>query len=196
MKFYSCLMQDFLFFSIKMGMPNIFLLKSRDESEFKKLFDLQAPKVLNMAFYILGNRQDAEDVTQEVFKSVFLGIENFKEEAGLHTWIYRITLNKCNEFLRKKNRMKRRGILLNLWDASHLSNNETPEILHILKEEEQRLWQSIQILPENQKTALVLFSMNDLSYHEIAAAMNLSHASVESLLFRARTTLKKNKYGK
>ena len=171
-------------------MPNMELLKLGNEREFKKLFELHAPRVLNTALYVLGNLQDAEDVTQEVFKSVYLGLPGFKEEASVNTWMYRITLNKCNEFLRTKNRKKRKGILLSLFDSPPIVTTETPELMLILKEAEWRLWQRIQALPEKQRIAMTLFAMDDLSYQEIAGIMNVSVSAIESLLFRARTKLK------
>ena len=171
-------------------MPNMELLKLGDAREFKKLFELHAPRVLNTALYVLGNLQDAEDVTQEVFKSVYLGLTGFKEEASVNTWMYRITLNKCNEFLRAKNRKKRKGILLSLFDSPPIVTTETPELMLILKEAEWRLWQRIQALPEKQRIAMTLFAMDDLSYQEIAGIMNVSVSAIESLLFRARTKLK------
>lgn len=171
-------------------MPNMELLKLGNAREFKKLFELHAPRVLNTALYVLGNLQDAEDVTQEVFKSVYLGLPGFKEEASVNTWMYRITLNKCNEFLRNKNRKKRKGILLSLFDSPSIETTETPELMYILKEEEWRLWQRIQGLPEKQRLAMTLFAMDDLSYQEIAGIMNVSVSAIESLLFRARTQLK------
>ena len=171
-------------------MPNMELLKLGDAREFKKLFELHAPRVLNTALYVLGNLQDAEDVTQEVFKSVYLGLPGFKEEASVNTWMYRITLNKCNEFLRAKNRKKRKGILLSLFDSLPIETKETPELMFILKEAEWSLWKQIQSLPEKQRIAMTLYAMDDLSYKEIASIMNVSVASIESLLFRARTKLK------
>ena len=171
-------------------MPNMELLKLGDAREFKKLFELHAPRVLNTALYVLGNLQDAEDVTQEVFKSVYIGLPGFKEEASVNTWMYRITLNKCNEFLRTKNRKKRKGILLSLFDSPPIVTTETPELMLILKEAEWRLWQRIQALPEKQRIAMTLFAMDDLSYQEIAGIMNVSVSAIESLLFRARTKLK------
>ena len=104
--------------------------------------------------------------------------------------MYRITLNKCNEFLRTKNRKKRKGILLSLFDSPPIVTTETPELMLILKEAEWRLWQRIQALPEKQRIAMTLFAMDDLSYQEIAGIMNVSVSAIESLLFRARTKLK------
>ena len=171
-------------------MPNIELLRLGSEREFKKLFEWYSPRILNTAFYLLGNRQDAEDVPQEVFKSVVVGVAGFKAESSIQTWMYRITLNKCNEFLRTKNRKKRKGIMISIVDSQALFTEETPELVHILKEEEWLLWKQIQALPEKQRLAMTLFAMDDLSYQEIAAVMNISVSAIESLLFRARTKLK------
>ena len=135
-------------------MPNIEQLRLGNEREFKKLFELHAPRLLNTALYLLGNRQDAEDVTQEVFKSVYIGLPQFKEESSVHTWMHRITLNKCNEFLRAKNRKKRKGILLSLFDFLPIETTETPELMFILKEAEWRLWQRIQALHDGRMSKL------------------------------------------
>ena len=135
-------------------MPNIEQLRLGNEREFKKLFELHAPRLLNTALYLLGNRQDAEDVTQEVFKSVYIGLPQFKEESSVHTWMHRITLNKCNEFLRAKNRKKRKGILLSLFDSLPIETKETPELMFILKEAEWRLWQRIQALHDGRMSKL------------------------------------------
>jgi len=172
-------------------MPNIELLRLGSEREFKKLFELQAPRILNTALYLLGNRQDAEDVTQEVFKSIVVGVAGFKAESSIQTWVYRITLNKCNEFLRTKNRKKRKGVMLSILDAQPIIIEESPELIHILKEAEWQIWQQIQGLPEKQRIAMTLFAMDDLSYQEIADVMKVSVSAIESLLFRARTQLKK-----
>lgn len=176
-------------------MFNIGLLKAGSESEFKKLFESQGERILNTAFYLLGNTEDAEDITQEVFKSVFTGINSFKEEADIKTWIYRITINKCNEFVRKQNRKKRKGILLSLWNVEVIPTADTPEMAMILTEEEIQLWNLINKLPDKQRVALTLFALDELSYQEIANSMSLSVSAVESLLFRARNNLKNKKYG-
>ncbi len=176
--------------------PNMQLLKLGNEREFKKLFELHAPRVLNTALYVLGNLQDAEDVTQEVFKSVYLGLPGFKEEASVNTWMYRITLNKCNEFLRTKNRKKRKGILLSLFDSPPIVTTETPELMLILKEAEWRLWQRIQALHDGR-----ISKLKDVIHHyanssngvkpiskELKTKNNLLSPTEEKYLLKFRKT--------
>lgn len=166
-------------------------LKRSDESEFKKLVDMYSHQILNTCFYTLGNRNDAEDTTQDVFKAIYSGIQSFKGDSKLKTWIYKITLNKCNEFIRKKRTHKRNGIQIEIGNAKNIESDFQPDIQFILKEEEINLWRAVQRLPEQQKTIVTLYALNQLSYQEIAESLDLSISAVESSLFRARTTLKK-----
>jgi RNA polymerase sigma factor (sigma-70 family) len=142
------------------------------------------------------NKEDAEDLTQEVFIEVFHSLEKFKQESSLSTWIYRITVNKSLDFLRKKNRKKRFGFMTSLFhketgeinfDKGHFDH---PGILLEKKENARILFEAIDLLSENQKTAFILFHVEELSQKEIAAIMNLSPKAIESLIQRAKTTLR------
>lgn len=77
-------------------------LKNGSQSAFSSLLSLFSQKVYNLCLRILQNEQDAEDVTQEVFTTVYLSIHQFKGDSKLSTWIYRISVNKFQEFIRKK----------------------------------------------------------------------------------------------
>ncbi len=144
----------------------------------------------------MQNKEDAEDLTQEVFIEVFHSLEKFKQESSLSTWIYRITVNKSLDFLRKKNRKKRFGFMTSLFhketsevnfDKGHFDH---PGILLEKKENARILFEAIDLLSENQKTAFILFHVEELSQKEIAAIMNLSPKAIESLIQRAKTTLR------
>lgn len=145
----------------------------------------------------MQHQHDAEDVTQEVFAEIFQSILQFKGEAKLSTWIYRIAVSKSLEFLRKKNRKKRFGFMQGLFgndDLSpikHVSDFYHPGVQLENKERAKILFAAIDKLPENQKTAFVLSKMEDLSYDEIAEIMKTSLSSVESLMFRAKQNLQK-----
>jgi len=82
-------------------------LKKNDEIAFGLVVDLFSKKVYNTCIGMLQNLEDAQDVTQEIFITIHLNIKDFKEESSLSTWIYRISVNKCLEFIRKKNRKKK-----------------------------------------------------------------------------------------
>src|SRR6185295_2117183 len=92
-------------------------LKKNDESAFKTLVLHFQDRVYSTSLSILQNEGDAEDLSQEVFIEVFHGIKNFKGDAALATWLYRITVNKCFDFLRKKSRKKRFAVITNLFSA-------------------------------------------------------------------------------
>ncbi len=168
-------------------------LKQGDSRSFVLLVNLYSEKIYNLSLGILQNQEDAEDITQEVFETVFSSISTFKEEAHIKTWIYRIAVNKCKEFLRKKGRKKRFAFLTRL---GHSELDLIVDFMHpgIILENSERaaiLFAAINRLPDNQKIAFSLHKIEGLSYDEITKMMQLSISSVESLLFRARKNLKK-----
>ena len=172
-------------------------LRNQDAIAFKELIKLFGNKVFNTSLGILQNKEDAEDVTQEIFVAVFQSIHQFKGESKLSTWIYRIALSRSLEFLRKKNRKKRFGFVQRLFGDDEVEPiNDIPNFLHPgvqleNKERSQILFAAINKLPENQKTAFILHKVEDLSYAEITEVMQVSLSSVESLLFRAKQNLQK-----
>lgn len=176
----------------------IIRLKQNDEKAFQLLVDLFSKKVYNTCIGMLQNREDAEDVTQEIFITIHININEFREESSLSTWIYRIALNKCLEFIRKKDRKKRSGIFKSIFssDGERAIENHS-DFMHpgIQLENQERakvLFKAIELLPEQQKTAYILHKLEQVSYNEIASIMEVSLSSVESLLFRAKQNLKKH----
>lgn len=77
-------------------------LQARDETAFRKIVERYACKIYRVSYGILGNRDDANDVAQEVFAKVFCSIHGFAGRSSLYAWIYRIAVNTCYDFLRKK----------------------------------------------------------------------------------------------
>ena len=153
--------------------------------------------MLNTAVGMVQDMGIAEDISQEVFVTVFKTILSFKEQSSLSTWIYRITVNKCLDHLRSKTRQKRSGILAQLF---HKETGEVlvenPDFVHpgvILENREKAkyLFKAINDLPENQKTVFVLTHIEDLPQKEVAEIMNVSVKAVESLLQRAKANLRK-----
>jgi RNA polymerase sigma-70 factor (ECF subfamily) len=170
-------------------------LKNGSEHAFVRLVEEFSVKILNLCFSILQNREDAEDATQEVFSTVFLSVKDFKGDAKLSTWMYRIAVNKCQEHFRKKNRKKRFGFFVSIDNSEQA--NWSPSFFHpgIELENKERsaiLFAAIDRLPENQKLAFTLHKIEGLPHEEVCSVLNLSLSSVESLLFRAKQSLKKN----
>lgn len=172
-------------------------LQEGNEEAFRMLVQQHQRRVYNVCLSLLQHAEDAEDVTQEVFIEVYESISRFKGAAKLSTWLYRVSTTKCLDHLRAKKRKKRFGIVLTLFGTEsneplyEQSSFEHPGIALEKKENSKILFAAINRLPENQRTAFTLHKIENLSYKEVADAMNLSLASVESLLFRAKQNLQK-----
>lgn len=172
-------------------------LRKGDESAYRFLVDTYQSLVLNCCFRFVDNRETAEDLTQDVFIEVHRSIHMFRSESKLSTWLYRIAVTKSLDHTKSLKRKKRFGFLKSLFpgdehDLASLSS-DTPSPQQILENEERKriLLEAIATLPENQRVAFTLSKFDELSYKEIAEILNTTIPSVESLIFRARTSLKK-----
>ncbi|HMS66123.1 MAG TPA: RNA polymerase sigma factor [Ignavibacteria bacterium] len=164
-----------------------------DEKAFKSIFKLYRNMVYNTALGFLTNVNDAEDITQEVFIQVFRSIEQFKEESKLSTWIYRITITKCLDLIRKRKTKKRFAFIVDIFDKNekeYFINYDHPGVETENRELSKTLFREIDKLPENQRIAFVLNKIEQLSYKEISEVMETSISAVESLIFRAKANLK------
>ena len=179
----------------------IALLKKKDRRAFKEIVETWQDMVFNTAIGFLQNAEDAEDTAQEVFMQVYESVASFKEESKLSTWIYRITVSKCLDHVRKKKRKKRFAFLQSLYGKNENLLIDPPDFFHPgvkaeNKENAAVLFKAIEKLPENQKIAFVLNKVENLSYREIGDVMNVSESAVDSLLQRAKknlqTTLKEH----
>jgi RNA polymerase sigma-70 factor (ECF subfamily) len=171
-------------------------LQKGSQSAFRHLVDTFQNKVFNTVLSIVHNNEEAEDASQEVFIEIFESVGKFKGEAKLSTWIYRIATNKAIEHHRRKKASKRFAFLTSLFGENdeivhHPADFEHPGILLENKERAKLLFKHINQLTDNQKVAFTLCNIEGLNYQEISDVMQLSMSSVESLLFRAKTNLRK-----
>ena len=168
-------------------------LNNHNPNAFAQLVDLYSPMVYSLVYKMIGTVQDAEDITQDVFIVVWTTIGSFKGESLLKTWVYRIAINKAHEFIRKKNRKKRKGYHISLEEKSNQLQENEPQPNELLEyqEMESAFNDSLTKIPENQKIAFLLNRFEGMSYHEIAVEMKTSHSAVESLIFRAKQNLTK-----
>ena len=172
-------------------------LQSKDESAFRELIFLFKDKIFNTAIGILQNEHNAEEITQEVFIEVYRSIKNFKSDSTLSTWIYKITINKSLDFIRKAKRNKRFGTVVNLLKEEsnepivHPKNFFHPGIVLEQKEKSKILFAAIEQLNERQKTCFVLKYVEGLSQKEISEVMECAEGAVESILSRAKENLRK-----
>ena len=152
-------------------------------SVFGELLKRHKEKVRNIIYLTLSNTDGVDDIAQEVFITVYRHLKNFRFESQFTTWLYRITINKCKDHLRKKNI---RSIFLPLKDEEPVfeSINEDTDIKHIVRN-------AIATLPDKLRIPLVLKDLEGFSYQEIADTMECEIGTVKSRIFRAREALKK-----
>ncbi len=164
---------------------------------FESLYEAYKDLVFNTAAGYVQNIGDAEEITQDVFTDVYFGLENFKGQSSLKTWIYRITVNRCIDFLKHKNRKKRFAYIIGLFHketgapAYDPPDFEHPGVLAERREATALIFKNIRLLPENQQTAFILSKLEGLSNIEIGEIMELKIGAVESLQSRAKENLKK-----
>lgn len=151
--------------------------------------------VYNTALAIVQHEQDAEDITQDVFIKVYQHLDEFRKEAMLSTWIYRVTINSALDAEKKKKRAKYGGglirKLLGFHEEEEAVNFNHPGVELDKKEQAAILFYAMKKLPEKQRIAFTLNKVEGLSNREIAEIMKGSIASVDSLLARANANLRK-----
>tara|TARA_B100000795_G_scaffold249512_1_gene217090 strand:+ start:1997 stop:2575 length:579 start_codon:yes stop_codon:yes gene_type:complete len=173
-------------------------LKLKSENAYYKLLDDFQQKVFGTCISFVPNKEDAEDIAQEVFVEIFNSIDGFKGKSKLTTWIYRIATNKCLEFIRRKKAIKRfafmqsiSGNLIPLDKTNYFTEMNHPGIILENKELHRTLFKAINNLPESQCIVFTLHKIDGKSYQEIAEITNKSLSSVESVMFRAKINLRK-----
>ncbi|MVM29767.1 sigma-70 family RNA polymerase sigma factor [Spirosoma sp. HMF4905] len=187
------------------NLPNLPLLieelQKGNELAFREFYDQTKSRVFTLTLGYVRNREDAEEITQDVFVEVFRSASTFKGDASATTWLYRIAVNKSLDFLKHRKRQKRFAFITSLFDSS------TGEVLHqptdffhpgiALEKQESAaiLFQAINKLSDKQKTAYILTKVEGLNNIEAAQVMTISVGAVESLLQRATENLKKQLAG-
>ena len=172
-------------------------LQNGSRTAFERLIHRHQEAVLNLAFRILGDRDEAEDLTQDIFFKVYRARESYRPEARFTTWLYRIASNACLNAVRaRKNRRSRfleeLGADNGREGAEPMSDPKAamPPTTLIQNETAWVLREIVEGLPDAQRLAIWLNKYQGLSYDEVAESMNLSVMAVKSLLFRARECIK------
>ncbi len=171
-------------------------LNAGKQSAYSKLIADYQDKVFATCISFVPNKEDAEDIAQDVFVEVFNSIRKFKGNSKLSTWIYRIATNKCLEFIRKRNAKKRFAFLQSIMGndvpldkTKYFTEMNHPGIILENKEKSETLFLAINQLSEDQRTVFTLSKIDGMSNKEIGEIINKSVSSVESLMFRAKKNL-------
>lgn len=171
--------------------------KSGDVEAFEKLIEGCQKKVFNIAFRMIGNYDDASELAQEVFLKAYKSIKNFKGDSLFNTWIYKVTTNVCLDEIRKRKNKKVISLDEDIeYDGSEIKRqikDETPgpELTAESNELKKAVNESINVLPEDYKTVIILRDIQGFSYEEISNIINCPEGTVKSRINRARQALKK-----
>lgn len=171
-------------------------LKSGDYSNYDKIVDSYKNRVFGMAYKFTNDYDEAQDLGQEVFLKIYRQIKNFREESKLSTWIYRISVNTCLDWKKKKERIKsinfssmvneeNKDQTIDIKDQSML-----PDEIILKDEDQKQVHKLIYELSDKYKTVLIMYHFNEMSYQEIAKVLNIPERTVETRLYRARRMLK------
>lgn len=166
-----------------------------DSASFEKLVLDTQTKVYNLAMRIVGNEEDAFDMSQEAYIKAFNSINNFRGDSRFSVWMYRLTTNVCLDFLRSRNRKAHSS--LTYFDDEEGDGKEleipderfSPETVAEKKELQEAVARGLQMLPADYRAILLLREIDGLSYEEIAEALELEAGTVKSRIFRARKKL-------
>ncbi|XEC94581.1 RNA polymerase sigma factor SigW [Paenibacillus tarimensis] len=167
-----------------------------DQQAFVELVGLYQDKLYHMAYRMLSNRQEAEDVVQDTFLRVYNNLDRYDDTMKFSTWIYRIATNLCIDRLRKR----KPSYSLDAESADHEgldgysmlpSDDRTPESELLLTETQRMIHQAIDTLPAKYKTVMILKYLQDLSLQEIGDVLGMPVTTVKTRVHRGREFLRK-----
>lgn len=169
-----------------------------DRDAFNILVQTYQRQVINLAYGMLSDTEDATDAAQEVFIKVYRNIDRFEGKSSLSTWIYRITSNVCKDFLRKRTRTIQS---ISIYESSEddddrpmeiKDSSPTPQEHMEITETQREVRKALDELPEEYKLVIVMYDLEGLSYDEISNVLQCPVGTIKSRLNRARKALKKN----
>ncbi len=164
-----------------------------DANAFEELVLKYEKTVYNLALRMVGDRDDASDMTQEAFIKAYGSLSSFRGDSKFSVWIYRIATNVCLDFLRSKSRKQQVSLTVSDDDEDAQLDipdpSSAPEQQLMQKMSMQSVEEGLKTLPDKQRQILVMRELGGMSYAEIGAALSLEEGTVKSRIFRARKRL-------
>jgi RNA polymerase sigma-70 factor (ECF subfamily) len=160
--------------------------KNGSEKAFEEVVRTMMRRAYSVAVGIVGNMEDARDISQEAFMAAHRAISTFDTDRPFYPWFYRILRNRCLNFLRK--RSAKREISIDML-VERASSRPSPEKTVFTRERAEALWKAIQELSPEHREIIILRCFEDLSYREISETLGISEGTVMSRLFYARKAL-------
>jgi RNA polymerase sigma-70 factor, ECF subfamily len=164
-------------------------IRTGDTGAFAELVRRHQGRVHGMALRTTGTPEDAEDLAQDVFLSVYRGLAGFKGDAQFTTWLYRIAWNRCADWLRRNRKPGRRTVPLE--EADDVVDGRTdPSAETVGRDDHRRLRRAIDGLDEHYRSVIELAGVQGMSYAEVGTVLGLPVKTVETRLYRARRLLR------
>ncbi|MDP4177923.1 MAG: sigma-70 family RNA polymerase sigma factor [Bacillota bacterium] len=172
----------------------IMAAQNQDEDAFRTIFNQYYKKIYKTSYFILMDSSQAEDVVQETLLQVYLKINKLSDVLSFERWVYRITVNTCYEFMRKKNNKNEYSLedFLEIFPNSLVSAEISPENSMMQNELQRKVLEAIYKLPLKHRIVVILYYYNDMNINEIANVTKSLQGTVKSRLFYARKILKKS----
>lgn len=172
------------------------LARKGDQRAFAEIVELFKDKIFHLAFRMLNNRHEAEDVVQDTFLRVYKNLERYDENQKFSTWIYRIGTNLCIDRLRKRKPVYSLDAEMNEQEgidgyALIPSDDRTPETELMLSETKEMIREAIDSLPAKYKSVMVLRYLNELSLQEISEVLDMPVTTIKTRVHRGREFLRK-----
>jgi RNA polymerase sigma-70 factor, ECF subfamily len=156
-----------------------------DVEAFEVLYHRQAPRIYTLACRIAGSPEDGEDLLQEIFLQAYRKLGSYKGEAAIGTWLYRLAVNHCLDYVR--GRQAKMNKVTDTLDADHsyqpLARRETPDIRMDLE-------RAVERLPDGCREAFVLHDIEGLDHKEVGALLGVAEGTSKSQVFKARAKLR------
>ena len=166
-------------------------LQKRDEAAFEELIRQYEKKVYTLCFRMCSSSEDAEEAAQDAFLALWRGIDRFRQESSLSTWIYRLATNACIDTLRRR---KKQSGSVSLDDeelfVDAVDTSPQPQETVEYREAQKLLQEGLSALPEEYRKVLILREIEGLSYTEIAECASLELGTVKSRISRGRSLLR------
>jgi RNA polymerase sigma-70 factor, ECF subfamily len=159
-----------------------------EQAAFDRLVERYYQRIDRLAQQVVRNPMAAEDITQEVFLRVYRGLRRFRGEASFYSWLYRITINLCLNYLRHQ---ENRASTAQDSDAAALPAVADPSLVLEAQERERLIRSAIDALPAHYRVAIILRDLEGLSYQEIAAILDIPLGTVKSRINFGKGLLRK-----
>ena len=163
----------------------------QDPDAFGQLVERYATIIVNLAYRMVGDRTEAEDLAQETFVAAFKSLPRFRAESKFSTWLYRIAANKCKDWLRaKRPGQGAQGVDIDeVFDEGAAAEEQTPEHLLSRQQVAAQLDRAIQRLPPLYREAFVLKHVEGLSYEEMQEILNVNADTLKMRVYKGRLQL-------